>query len=122
MFQRLATSVSRAAGSSFVFCTALLLVVVWVIGGFIFGFTDLYQLIINTLTTIITFLMVFLIQNTQNRDMAALHVKLDALITELKEVNSKYAHIQEKSLEDIEQIDREIKSSEKDNDEIGSSR
>src|ERR1043166_4042023 len=101
MFQRLATSVSRAAGSSFVFCAALLLVVMWVVGGFIFGFTDLYQLIINTLTTIITFLMVFLIQNTQNRDMAALHVKLDALITELKEVNSKYAHIQEKSLEDI---------------------
>lgn len=108
MFQKFAAAISRAVGSSLVFSLALLLVIIWALGGLIFGFADLYQLWINTLTTIITFLIVFLIQNTQNRDMAAIHLKLDALIAALEDVSNKYVHIQEKSIEDIERLDKEL--------------
>ncbi len=79
-FTRFAKTTSRVAGRPWVFALAAATIVVWLISGPIFGFSDTWQLIINTGTTIITFLMVFLIQNTQNRDTAALHIKLDELI------------------------------------------
>ncbi len=80
LFRRFATATSRAAGRPAAFITATLIIVVWALTGPLFGFGDTWQLVINTGTTIITFLMVFLIQNTQNRDSAALQIKLDELI------------------------------------------
>ncbi len=79
-FDKMAQSVARAAGRPAAFIGALALVVIWAICGPIFGYSDTWQLVINTGTTIITFLMVFLIQSTQNRDTDALQVKIDELI------------------------------------------
>lgn len=79
-FRRFADRVSQAAGSPWAFLLATLTVVVWFVYGLIVGFSDTVQLVINTGTTIVTFLMVFLIQNTQNRLDAAVHLKLDELI------------------------------------------
>jgi low affinity Fe/Cu permease len=79
-FARFANATAKAAGRPYTFIACLLLVVVWAATGPIAGFSDTWQLIINTSTTIITFLMVFLIQNTQNRDNAAIQAKLDELI------------------------------------------
>ena len=80
LFTRFATGASRATGRPATFVLAVAVVVVWAVTGPMFGFSDTWQLVINTGTTIITFLMVFLIQNTQNRDSEAMHVKMDELI------------------------------------------
>jgi low affinity Fe/Cu permease len=80
LFTRFAKWTARAAGRPFSFTVAVAVILVWGITGPIFGFSDTWQLVINTGTTIVTFLMVFLIQNTQNRDTEALQVKLDELI------------------------------------------
>jgi low affinity Fe/Cu permease len=80
LFRRFAARTSSAAGKPAVFIAAVLMVVVWAATGPLFHFGDTWQLVINTSTTIITFLMVFLIQNTQNRDGAAVQIKLDELI------------------------------------------
>jgi|SRR5436190_8005614 len=79
-FTRFAKWTAKATGRPFTFAIAVLVIAIWGITGPLFGFTDTWQLIINTGTTIITFLMVFLIQNTQNRDAEAIQVKLDELI------------------------------------------
>ncbi|WP_421932155.1 low affinity iron permease family protein [Phenylobacterium sp.] len=79
-FTKFSTAVSKWTGRPIVFATCCVLVVLWGLSGPMFGFSDTWQLVINTSTTIITFLMVFLIQNTQNRDSNALHAKLDELI------------------------------------------
>lgn len=80
LFRSVATKVSNAAGNPLTFCAAILIIVLWASSGPAFGFSDTWQLIINTGTTIVTFLMVFLIQNTQNRDSKAMQLKLDELI------------------------------------------
>lgn len=80
LFRRFAGATSKAAGKPATFIVAVLIVVVWAATGPLFGFGDTWQLVINTGTTIITFLMVFLIQNTQNRDSEAVQIKLDELI------------------------------------------
>ena len=79
-FTRFAKWTAKAAGRPLTFSLAVLIILAWAISGPIFGFSDTWQLIINTSTTIVTFLMVFLIQNTQNRDAEAIQVKLDELI------------------------------------------
>jgi low affinity Fe/Cu permease len=79
-FAKVAETVSHAAGHAISFIVCCLVVIVWAASGPIFGFSDTWQLVINTGTTIVTFLMVFLIQNTQNRDGAAIQAKLDELI------------------------------------------
>lgn len=79
-FQRIAEFVARYSGRPVAFVLALLVVLAWAVTGPMFHFGDTWQLVINTGTTIVTFLMVFLIQNTQNRDSAAVHIKLDELI------------------------------------------
>ena len=79
-FDRAAQLAARECGRAHTFAIAIIVVVVWAISGPLFGFSDTWQLVINTGTTIVTFLMVFLIQNTQNRDGAALQAKLDELI------------------------------------------
>jgi low affinity Fe/Cu permease len=80
VFTRFTSTVSTVLGHAWVFVTALILLVIWAASGPLLGFTDTWQLIINTSTTIITFLMVFIIQNTQNRDNMAMNIKLDAIM------------------------------------------
>jgi low affinity Fe/Cu permease len=102
-FSRFAKAVAYYAGHPAVFGVALGVIILWAILGPIFGFSDTWQLVINTATTIVTFLMVFLIQNTQNRDSQALQIKLDELIRA-----TKGAHI---ALLDLENLsDKEIDS------------
>ena len=79
-FANIARSISTLVGRPAAFAVAVLLIVLWAASGPLFGFTDTWQLIVNTTTTIVTFLMVFVIQNTQNRDTVAIQIKLDELI------------------------------------------
>src|SRR5262245_57114231 len=79
-FARFSKWTAHAAGQPIAFLMAVLIILVWMLSGPLFGFSDTWQLVINTGTTIVTFLMVFLIQNTQNRDSAAVQLKLDELI------------------------------------------
>ncbi|MDQ3123878.1 MAG: low affinity iron permease family protein [bacterium] len=79
-FRRISARISAIAGSAWAFSLAFLIIVTWAVTGPLFGFSDTWQLVINTGTTIVTFLMVFLIQNTQNRDSKAMQLKLDELI------------------------------------------
>jgi low affinity Fe/Cu permease len=89
IFTRFTTRTSKVLGHAWVFIAALVVLIAWGLSGPLLGFSDTWQLIINTGTTIVTFLMVFIIQNTQNRDTAAIHVKLDALMRELQVGNLK---------------------------------
>jgi low affinity Fe/Cu permease len=90
-FARSARKVSNAAGSPWAFLVAFSSIIIWLVVGFFVGFSDTHQLIINTGTTIITFLMVFLIQNSQNHDTAALHLKLDEIIRSLDNARNEIA-------------------------------
>lgn len=87
-FAKFCQALSNRAGSSKTFLTAVVLIVIWALTGPYFHYNDTWQLIINTSTTIITFLMVFLIQNTQNRDNDILHLKIDELIRATKEAQN----------------------------------
>jgi len=98
-FSRLASRCSHATGSPITFVLALLTVVVWGVTGPFFGFSDTWQLVINTGTTIVTFLMVFVIQNSQNRDTAAIQLKLDELIRSVQGAENR--------LMDLEDLDEE---------------
>jgi low affinity Fe/Cu permease len=83
-FTRFSTAASTALGRPWIFALALLILIIWGASGPLLGFSDTWQLVINTSTTIVTFLMVFIIQNTQNRDNLALNIKLDAIMEKLK--------------------------------------
>jgi low affinity Fe/Cu permease len=87
-FTRFSTRASNLSGHYLAFVAACLIVVLWAITGPFFGFSDTWQLVINTGTTIVTFLMVFLIQHTQNRDTRAIHLKLDELIRSIEEADN----------------------------------
>lgn len=87
LFARFASATARAAGSPLAFLLCVVVVVAWAVSGPLFGFSENWQLVINTGTTIVTFFMVFLIQNTQNRDGVALQTKLDELIRTSKAEN-----------------------------------
>ena len=101
-FTKAANQVAYATGTPLAFVVCCTVVVVWAVTGPLFGFSDTWQLIINTGTTIVTFLMVFLIQNTQNRDGAALQAKLDELIRVGKGENE-FIGIEHLSVEEVEE-------------------
>jgi low affinity Fe/Cu permease len=101
-FQRFAKATARAAGQPTTFGLALLIILAWAVTGPIFGFSDTWQLIINTGTTIVTFLMVFLIQNTQNRDSVAMQVKLDELLRAAKGAETAMADLEDLTEEELE--------------------
>jgi low affinity Fe/Cu permease len=108
-FHRFAARMSQTAGSSFAFIAAVVIVLGWAITGPMFGFSDTWQLVINTGTTIVTFLMVFLIQNTQNRDARAAHLKLDELIKAVKGARTKLVDLEEMSDEELATLQDEFK-------------
>ena len=103
-FDKLAQAVARSAGRPLTFIVAVALVVVWGISGPVFGFSDTWQLIINTGTTIVTFLMVFLIQNTQNRDTDALQVKIDELLRVTEGARLALLNLEEMKADDLDRI------------------
>ena len=107
-FTSFAHWMARQAGKASTFVAALGLLVLWVVTGPLFGWSDTWQLIVNTGTTIITFLMVFLIQNTQNRDTEALHLKLDELIRATKGVPDWAMALEDKSEGELDAVKAEL--------------
>jgi low affinity Fe/Cu permease len=101
MFDRLAAFVSRLAGQPATFLVSVLIVLGWAATGPVFHYSDTWQLVINTGTTIVTFLMCFLIQATQNRDAAALHLKLDALISVNRDLSNRLISIEHRPVQEI---------------------
>jgi low affinity Fe/Cu permease len=101
-FSRFANWTARAIGHPAAFAMAAAVVVLWLVTGPIFGFSDTWQLVINTGTTIVTFLVVFLIQNTQNRDGAALQLKLDEIIRAMEGAHNAFLDLEELPEQDIE--------------------
>ena len=107
VFTRFAKWASRATGKPATFIGAALIVVLWAITGPIFDFSDTWQLVINTGTTIITFLMVFLIQNTQNRDTEAMQIKLDELIRAMDAAQNSMMNLEELDEKELDEIRKE---------------
>ncbi len=103
-FRKFAHKTSALAGTPWAFLIALLIIVVWAFLGPIFGFSDTWQLVVNTATTIVTFLMVFLIQNTQNRDAHAIHLKLDELIYAVKGAHNNLINLENLSDEELAKL------------------
>jgi low affinity Fe/Cu permease len=108
-FARLASRTAQLSGKPATFVAAALTVVVWGVTGPIFNYSDTWQLVINTGTTIVTFLMVFLIQNTQTRDTMALHLKLDELIIATTGAKNSTATIEEASDEELDDAKEEVR-------------
>ena len=109
-FRKFAQYVARLAGSFEAFSLALFVVLVWASTGPIFGFSDTWQLVINTGTTIVTFLMVFLIQNTQNRDSQALHAKLDELVIAVQGADNKLVQAENLSENELGELKEHFQS------------
>lgn len=110
-FERFAHRVSNAAGRPLAFIAACAVIVVWAATGPVFGFNETWQLVINTGTTIVTFLMVFLIQCMQNRDTAALHIKLDELLRAIDNADNRLIEIENedsRTIEDVQEGFREL--------------
>jgi len=111
LFRKFAQRTSEAMGSPWAFVIAVSAVVVWAASGPLFGFSDTWQLVINTSTTIVTFLMVFLIQNTQNRDAKALHLKLDELVRALEGARQEiFVDLEDKDDDELARVKQEIES------------
>jgi len=108
-FRKFSHKTSEVVGSPISFFVALILLLVWAFSGPIFHFSDTWQLVINTATTIITFLMVFLIQNTQNRDAKAIHLKLDELIRSMQGARNTLVKIEELSDGDLEELQKQFR-------------
>lgn len=107
-FRKFAATTSRVVGSPWIFALAVLLIIAWGVSGPVFGFSDTWQLVINTSTTIVTFLMVFLIQNTQNRDSDAIHLKLDELIRAVETARTRLVDLEDLSDDQLDTLREEF--------------
>jgi low affinity Fe/Cu permease len=107
-FRVFAQRSSAMLGSAWAFSAAVLVILVWLLTGPMFHFSDTWQLIINTATTVITFLMVFLIQNTQNRDAKAMHLKLDELIRAVKGARNQLVDLEKLSDEELQKLEKQF--------------
>jgi low affinity Fe/Cu permease len=103
-FQKLTGAVTRATGSLWAFGSAALVIVMWLVTGPIFGFSDTWQLVINTGTTIVTFLMVFVIQHSQNRETKAIQLKLDELLASMAGASNRLIDVEDVSDEELERL------------------
>jgi low affinity Fe/Cu permease len=123
-FRVFARRSSVILGSAWAFAGAVLVILVWLLTGPTFHFSDTWQLIINTATTIITFLMVFLIQNTQNRDAKAVHLKLDELIRAIKDARNELVDLEDLSDEELKKLEEQFRRTraQAENDETSPSR
>ena len=103
-FQKMSNKVTKATGSPTAFILALAVIIIWAVTGPIFGFSDTWQLVINTGTTIITFLMVFIIQQSQNKDTVAIHLKLNELIASHERASNRLVDIEDLTDEELQKI------------------
>jgi low affinity Fe/Cu permease len=103
-FQKMSNKVTKATGSPTAFILALAVIIIWAITGPIFGYSDTWQLVINTGTTIITFLMVFIIQQSQNKDTVAIHLKLNELIASHERASNRLVDIEDLTDEELQRI------------------
>ena len=108
LFTNIANGIARFVGDPIAFMLALATVIVWAVTGPIFHYSDTWQLVINTGTTIVTFLMVFLIQNSQNRDAAAMQAKLDELIRAVEMARGQFIGIEHRTDKEIQEIRTEL--------------
>jgi len=108
-FHKLAVGASALTGSVWAFALALTLIVVWALLGPVFHYSDTWQLVVNTATTIITFLMIFLVQNTQNRDARAIHLKLDELIEHVQGARNSLIALEQLSDEELDKLEGEFR-------------
>ena len=108
VFRKLSLSASNALGSPWVFVINVLLILVWLAAGPLANFSDTWQLVVNTATTVFTYLAVFLIQNTQNRDAKAVHLKLDELISSVHGARNRLVDLEELSDEELTQLQKEF--------------
>lgn len=107
-FHRFARATANLVGSPWTFAAALAMLLVWGVTGPLFGFSDTWQLVINTSTSVITFLVVFLIQNTQNRDSRAMHLKLDELLAVIKEARTSLVNLENMSDGELEALQQQF--------------
>lgn len=107
-FTSFSKAISGYVGSAYAFAAAMAIVLLWLATGPVFGYSDTWQLVINTGTTIVTFLMVFVIQNTQNRDSKALHLKLDELICAVELARVELVDIEDRPEEELDRLQREF--------------
>ena len=109
-FTSFANHTARASGHHLTFTLAVLIIVIWAVTGPVFGYSDTWQLIINTGTTIVTFLMVFLIQNTQNRDSTALHLKIDEIVRAIAGARNSVLNLEDLEDKELEVIHQRYKA------------
>ena len=109
LFRRFAHRTSELVGSPWAFVVATLVIIGWIVTGPTFGYSDTWQLVINTGTTIITFLMVFLIQNTQNRDSRAVHLKIDELLRAVSKARTGLVEIERMTDEELTSLETEFR-------------
>ena len=109
-FSHFAQATASSAGHPIAFLLAALVILVWIVSGPIFNYSDTWQLVINTGTTIVTFLMVFLIQNTQNRDILTVQLKLSELVLAMKGAENRFAAIEDLTDEELEELHEECRA------------
>lgn len=108
VFRKFSLAAANALGSSWMFIANVLLILIWLVAGPFFHYSDTWQLVVNTATTVFTYLAVFLIQNTQNRDAKAIHLKLDELIKGVGGARTELVNLQELSDEELSTLEEEF--------------
>jgi low affinity Fe/Cu permease len=112
-FRRFSHKTAEVVGNPYVFIIAVLIIIIWAVSGKYYNYSDTWQLVINTGTTIVTFLMVFLIQNTQNRDAKAIHLKLDELLRGVKGARTDLVNLENFSEEELDRLQKEFEGLQK---------